>query len=533
MAARSVKCLRRPNWKHCLWFLLAFSVFGIIFFGYFCFGSNCALRGNTNSLYKNNYDAYFAGRFLQNQFAPNELDREYSVDIDKQDVVVFLHIQKTGGTTFGRHLVDNLRVDPPCNCLLPMKKHCECLTKNRTVGNRVWLFSRYTTGWTCGLHADWTELKECVDDWFQRKYGRKKRRYLYITILRDPVPRFLSEWMHVQRGATWKSAKLRCNGRAATLEEVPFCHEEDDWSGVSLQTFMACKHNLAFNRQTRMAANLSKVNCYNTSGLSPEDRSRRLLESAKENLVDMAFFGLMEYQPYTQFLFEHTLHMTFIKDFQQYNSTHVSRYNVSEEDMRAIARLNQLDIELYQFAKDLFLQRVRQAYVDRSLPIPEDLEKEIALAVNKGGVKGVAYTRQPRPMDNSFDEVEYKNIAPSDLDRSNDVQVEERGDNNADSEVTRADGIVGDIFVERQAFPSASNTEADDRESRYDNNMVHQTDISKPITGHKARKDLPGLLGIDFDQALDPSLKNSADDAGGMPRFDSVKTFGQKLKGYR
>ena len=46
-----------------------------------------------------------------------------------------------------------------------------------------------------------------------------------MTVLRDPVERYLSEWKHVQRGATWKAAGLRCNGRQATLQEVPFCFE--------------------------------------------------------------------------------------------------------------------------------------------------------------------------------------------------------------------------------------------------------------------------------------------------------------------
>ena len=50
-------------------------------------------------------------------------------------------------------------------------------------------------------------------------------RYLYLTILREPISRYLSEWRHVRRGATWIGSKLRCNGRQATLEEVPFCFE--------------------------------------------------------------------------------------------------------------------------------------------------------------------------------------------------------------------------------------------------------------------------------------------------------------------
>jgi len=49
-------------------------------------------------------------------------------------------------------------------------------------------------------------------------------RYVYITFLRDPVYRYLSEYKHVQRGATWKGAKLKCNGRSAAGTIVPFCY---------------------------------------------------------------------------------------------------------------------------------------------------------------------------------------------------------------------------------------------------------------------------------------------------------------------
>ena len=67
----------------------------------------------------------------------------------------------------------------------------------------TWIFSRYSTGWLCGLHADWTELKDCVADKMNEVYGERKRNFIYITNLRQPVQRFLSEWKHVQRGATW------------------------------------------------------------------------------------------------------------------------------------------------------------------------------------------------------------------------------------------------------------------------------------------------------------------------------------------
>ncbi|XP_064829422.1 heparan-sulfate 6-O-sulfotransferase 2 [Oncorhynchus masou masou] len=71
------------------------------------------------------------------------------------------------------------------------------------------------------------------------------RNYYYITILRDPVWRNLSEWRHVQRDATWKASLHVCDGRAPTLAELPSYDPGDDWSGCSLQEFMDCPYNLA------------------------------------------------------------------------------------------------------------------------------------------------------------------------------------------------------------------------------------------------------------------------------------------------
>uniref|UniRef100_A0A8C5WR68 Heparan-sulfate 6-O-sulfotransferase n=1 Tax=Laticauda laticaudata TaxID=8630 RepID=A0A8C5WR68_LATLA len=91
-------------------------------------------------------------------FPVRELERQLAFDMKGDDVIVFLHIQKTGGTTFGRHLVQNVRLEVPCDCR-PGQKKCTCYRPNR---RETWLFSRFSTGWSCGLHADWTELTNCV-----------------------------------------------------------------------------------------------------------------------------------------------------------------------------------------------------------------------------------------------------------------------------------------------------------------------------------------------------------------------------------
>ncbi|XP_051464228.1 heparan-sulfate 6-O-sulfotransferase 3 isoform X2 [Apus apus] len=290
-------------------------------------------------------------------FARGELCRRVRFDMRGRDVIVFLHIQKTGGTTFGRHLVRNIRLEQPCYCRAGQKK-CAC---HRPGGDKdTWLFSRFSTGWSCGLHADWTELTSCVPaamDSLKSVRVRPGKNFYYITMLRDPVSRYLSEWKHVQRGATWKTSLHMCDGRSPTPDELPTCYEGDDWSGVSLQEFMDCTYNLANNRQVRMLADLSLVGCYNLTSMNESERNTILLQSAKNNLKNMAFFGLTEFQRKTQYLFERTFNLKFISPFTQLNVTRASNVDIDEDVRQRIEELNFLDVQLYEYAKDLFLQR--------------------------------------------------------------------------------------------------------------------------------------------------------------------------------
>ncbi|KAJ8933716.1 hypothetical protein NQ314_013846 [Rhamnusium bicolor] len=183
--------------------------------------------------------------------------------------------------------------------------------------NQSWLFSRYTTGWKCGLHADWTELTSCVDEKLDELEDVVKRRYFYITLLREPVSRYLSEFRHVQRGATWKGSRHFCKGRIATNAEVPPCYEGDNWEGVQIDEFIDCER------------------CYDKSYMSKSDRDRIMLASAKKNLQSMAFFGLTEYQKISQYIFEETFNLRFAIPFEQNNATVSSSTMTTFEKLKA------------------------------------------------------------------------------------------------------------------------------------------------------------------------------------------------------
>ncbi|XP_043928708.1 heparan-sulfate 6-O-sulfotransferase 3 [Protopterus annectens] len=201
---------------------------------------------------------------------------------------------------------------------------------------------------------------ECSEHYHRESAGNDQGHpgnFYYITMLRDPVSRYLSEWKHVQRGATWKASLHLCDGRSPTPDELPTCYIGDDWSGVTLQEFMDCSYNLANNRQVRMLADLSLVGCYNLTFMSESERNEILLQSAKNNLKNMAFFGLTEFQRKTQYLFERTFSLKFISPFTQFNSTRASNVDINERARNRIEELNFLDMQLYDYAKDLFLQR--------------------------------------------------------------------------------------------------------------------------------------------------------------------------------
>ncbi|KAI6242890.1 Heparan-sulfate 6-O-sulfotransferase [Aphelenchoides fujianensis] len=285
--------------------------------------------------------------------------RDPHFDVDGVDVLVFLHIQKTAGTSFEKFLVTHLNITRPCLCN-DLTKRCRCSRPRN--GQEFWLFSRYSTGWYCGLHADFTELyvSGCVEkamDELEREH--RVRRYFYTTFLRNPIERFISEYRHVERGANWLRARHVCNGRRPTATELPLCFDPSDgWKGVSLSEYLSCPFNLAFNRQTRMLADLSLVHCYDLEAMPRKNRDRILLASAKNNLRGMAFFGIKERMADSQEMFERLFQLKFTQSLAHWNKSKSADTVVSAAQMDLIREQNALDLELYEYAVRLFEKRL-------------------------------------------------------------------------------------------------------------------------------------------------------------------------------
>jgi len=201
-------------------------------------------------------------------------------------------------------------------------------------------------------------------------FGESDRRYLYITVLRHPVARFASEYLHVKRGATW-FYQHKCQDQIMTPELVPPCYkgyyEHKPWPNLTFEKFISCSYNQAINRQTRMIADLTLVGCYKPVRSSVKLHEATLLASAKLNLQKyFAGFAINEYLVESQLLLEHQLGKKITDPFmtkkpERKKSGDLVTYIFKKKELYdKIVRLNHLDMKLYQYALDLFESRLVQ-----------------------------------------------------------------------------------------------------------------------------------------------------------------------------
>ncbi|KAM7538986.1 hypothetical protein Aperf_G00000050342 [Anoplocephala perfoliata] len=301
-------------------------------------------------------------------------------------VLVFVHIQKTGGSFVETALTKRGVFAFPCHC--NKKKFCDC-----KVDNKIWLFSRFSIGWKCGLHADFTELRECVPEKLNMlEHNKRPRRLVYFTILRDPIDRYISEWLHMRRKHSfWKESSLRCLGQSPPFRYAACDFTEDsNTTELSFYRYVNCPQSLSNNRQTRMLASLDDLGCYShlaewTRPISPNAEGNisfsshqiDLLISAIDNLViDLATFGLIEHSVYTQYMYRMVLGLVFRVPF-----TNKSDDSWTSEAYRTPGFLppgwknmsedrNRLDAAFISFARVLFSRRLAaRLRVESALPV--------------------------------------------------------------------------------------------------------------------------------------------------------------------
>ena len=348
------------------------------------------------------------------------------------DTMVYMHIQKTGGSEFLEHLVTaqiplkhvkissndsrksraqwSTPILKPNSQFIPLcqtsptggwKRGGDYLGNGTTIvvhhelcpkdwehpKGDTWLVSEKTTAWTCGVHAFYTDFKRCLQhfsifNYYAQKNNNSDRimrlsqhnRFHYVVILRHPLLRYISEYLHVSRGACW-ARRDKCNKNMAIRRQYR-CPEDFQCkkdivkkfsANLTLAKFLRCTESWSINRMTLSLADHELAICRDRKMYSRKQRDQILLASAKSNLRNISYFGLNEFIAESGLLFEATFGLILKSPIQgqSLNSSKAGQFVsslIQEKKItifKKVVKNNLLDLELYEYALDIFRNRMR------------------------------------------------------------------------------------------------------------------------------------------------------------------------------
>lgn len=276
------------------------------------------------------------------------------------DLTVFLHIPKAGGTTLrsviSRQYSKREVIDVPPLILTPklnLKVVQEHLSKCSDVSR---------------LSHSSQDIKIIRGHLVFGVHQIFNKPVTYMTILRHPISKIISTYYYMLKA--YPEYMLRS-------KHEPFLSKTRERSGssknrgkyINLEEFLLSDESLYSakldlnNGQVRRIAGISDAHSMNSFG----NLSRTTLDIAKQNLKDkIHVFGILE---------EYNKSLVLLRRYFQWGNVFYFKLNQSQKKMKAIhvdeeliteqglelaKQLNSLDIELYNYAKDIFNEKVEQ-----------------------------------------------------------------------------------------------------------------------------------------------------------------------------
>ncbi|OAF69390.1 hypothetical protein A3Q56_02857 [Intoshia linei] len=313
---------------------------------------------------------------LENELKVAKLN-DLCIIYNKFTQFVFIHIQKTGGTFYEKQFCKMF-----CSKLIKLKfKKIDCINcikklickSNYTIRSDVegsiyghkrvniknfktFLFnshipivSRYTVGWVCGVHADFSHFENCNIKKKLASYCPKNLKYpqssnekVYITLIRDPVKRIISEYykFNEKKGnSMWDSVDMGTKDLSYRYNEIK-----------NFTQFIKCVPDTVLNRMTYMLSNLNKID------FNKLKWKKIILKNAKKNVIEkFIIFGNIDYYQETNKLFQILTNSKILTKKNTFKSKY--KYNYNEIKSEILKNTNfWMDHHLYIFLMKKFVK---------------------------------------------------------------------------------------------------------------------------------------------------------------------------------
>ncbi|WP_245871864.1 sulfotransferase family 2 domain-containing protein [Nitrosotalea sinensis] len=262
--------------------------------------------------------------------------------MEQNDVLYFLHIPKTAGTTF-TSVLDSFF---DYQSIFPEQVYRKLILD---------------------LPEDFTKYKLIRGHFGHTIYKIIPQNILYLTMLRDPIQRTISYYDHMKLAPTtnnWVHENF--------LSEIETSDSAlQDPKKIPVFTNYQIRH-LAVDLDIRSIAQYYKMNkrafFFDTveEFIHPDISDELLLQTAKQRLLEFSFFGLVERFEESLFLLYYTFGWKPIRSIWNLMVAprKTSMHDISEHTMKIIKEYTKLDYELYEYAKELFEQRLFQMMDD-------------------------------------------------------------------------------------------------------------------------------------------------------------------------
>lgn len=244
----------------------------------------------------------------------------------------FCHIPKTAGVTLSHMLSNHFRHAEifPYHEWVSIPQH---LSQNEIISYRLYQG-----------HFPWSSTVSLLGE-----------PLASATMLRNPIERVLSAYHHIV-GIVDHPLHERIGGSEATLENFIDKAELAQYSN----THVAFLGSEALPNVTIEAARRAK------HMMGSEIQKPANLTLAKERLEKIEFFGITELFDESMHLLSHTFNWEPLQEFESHNLG-VNTKTIDAYNPKTIDRLcdvNQLDLELYQYSRNLFSKRYKQLVVN-------------------------------------------------------------------------------------------------------------------------------------------------------------------------